>query len=88
MAYKATSTKTANAPSSSITDAFRRKGAPLFGPMNYRLMLLGLVLLVVGNMLMTGKEDIYSFTKITLAPLVISLGYLVELAAILYRPRS
>ena len=52
------------------------------------LMLLGLVLLVVGNLLMIGKEDIYSFTKITLAPLVISLGYLVELAAILYRPRS
>jgi hypothetical protein len=51
-------------------------------------MLLGLVLLVVGNLLMIGKEDIYSFTKITLAPLVISLGYLVELAAILYRPRS
>lgn len=88
MAYKATSTKTANAPSSSITDAFRRKGATLFRPMNYRLMLLGLVLLVVGNLLMIGKEDIYSFTKITLAPLVISLGYLVELAAILYRPRS
>jgi hypothetical protein len=88
MAYKATTTKTANAPSSSITDAFRRKGTPLFGPMNYRLMLLGLVLLVVGNLLMIGKEDIYSFTKITLAPLVISLGYVVELAAILYRPRS
>ncbi len=88
MAYKATTTKTANAPSSSITDAFRRKGTPLFGRMNYRLMLLGLVLLVVGNLLMIGKEDIYSFTKITLAPLVISLGYLVELAAILYRPRS
>jgi Protein of unknown function (DUF3098) len=88
MAYKTTSTKSSNAPSTSLMDAFRRKGAPLFGPMNYRLMLLGLILLVVGNLLMIGKEDIYSFTKITLAPLVITSGYLVELAAILYRPRS
>ncbi|NBW32783.1 MAG: DUF3098 domain-containing protein [Cytophagia bacterium] len=88
MAQKATLTKTPKTSASSLGEAFRRKGTPLFGPMNYRLMLLGLVLLVAGNLLMIGNEDIYSFTKITLAPLVISLGYLVELAAILYRPRS
>ena len=56
--------------------------------MNYRLMLLGLVLLVVGNVLMIGKEDIYSTTKITVAPVVIFIGYVVELVAILYRPAS
>lgn len=76
------------ASSATLREAFRRKGAPLFGAMNYRLMILGLVLLLVGNFLMIGKEDIYSFTKITLAPLVIALGYLVELVAILYRPKS
>ena len=65
-----------------------RKGQPLFGPMNYRLMLLGLVLLVVCNVLMIGKEDIYSTTKITVAPVVIFIGYVVELVAILYRPAS
>ncbi|MBM3912016.1 MAG: DUF3098 domain-containing protein [Sphingomonadales bacterium] len=69
-------------------DIFRHKGQPLFQPINYRLMLLGLVLLVAGNALMIGKEDIYSFTKITLAPIIIAAGYLVELVAILYRPRS
>jgi hypothetical protein len=37
---------------------------------------------------MIGKEDIYSFTKITLAPIIIMAGYLVELVAILYRPKS
>ena len=76
------------ASSATLREAFHRKGAPLFGAMNYRLMILGLVLLLVGNLLMIGKEDIYSFTKITLAPLVIALGYLVELVAILYRPKS
>jgi amino acid permease len=85
MATKSNSNPAAS--SASLRDAFRRKGAPLFGAMNYRLMILGLVLLLVGNLLMIGKEDIYSFTKITLAPLVIALGYLVELGAILYRPK-
>ncbi|MBM3913235.1 MAG: DUF3098 domain-containing protein [Sphingomonadales bacterium] len=69
-------------------DISQHKGQPLFQPINYRLMFLGLVLLVAGNALMIGKEDIYSFTKITLAPIIIAAGYLVELVAILYRPKS
>lgn len=72
----------------SLKDTYQRKGQPLFQPINYRLMVLGLVLLVAGNVLMIGKEDIYSFTKITLAPIIIAAGYLVELVAILYRPKS
>ncbi len=74
--------------SSGFKDTFQHKGQPLFQPINYGLMVLGLVLLVAGNALMIGKEDIYSFTKITLAPIIIAAGYLVELVAIMYRPRS
>ena len=90
MASKSTaSPKSAKAGNSSgIQDIFRRQGEPLFQAVNYRLMLLGLLLLIVGNALMIGKEDIYSFTKITLAPIIIMAGYLVELVAILYRPKS
>ena len=60
----------------------------LFGRSNYMWMLIGLALIVVGNVLMIGNEDIYSFTKITLAPIVIMLGFLVEIYAIMYRPAS
>ncbi|MFM8492919.1 MAG: DUF3098 domain-containing protein [Bacteroidota bacterium] len=60
----------------------------LFGRSNYLWMLIGLALIVVGNVLMIGKEDIYSFTKITLAPIVIMAGFLVEIYAIMHRPAS
>lgn len=60
----------------------------LFGRSNYMWMLIGLALIVVGNVLMIGNEDIYSFTKITLAPIVIMLGFLVEIYAIMHRPAS
>lgn len=90
MASKSTATpKSIKADSpSGIQDFFRRQGQPIFQAINYRLMLLGLLLLIVGNAMMIGKEDIYSFTKITLAPIIIMAGYLVELVAILYRPKS
>ncbi|MBM3935807.1 MAG: DUF3098 domain-containing protein [Sphingomonadales bacterium] len=71
-----------------LKDVFTSKAQPLFQPINYLLMVFGLLLLVAGNVLMIGKEDIYSFTKITLAPIIIAAGYLVELVAILYRPKS
>jgi len=60
----------------------------LFGRSNYIWMLIGLALIVVGNVLMIGKEDIYSFTKITLAPIIIMAGFLVEIYAIMHRPAS
>jgi hypothetical protein len=51
-------------------------------------MLIGLAFIVVGNVMMIGKEDIYSFTKITLAPIVIMAGFLVEIYAIMHRPAA
>jgi len=60
----------------------------LFGRSNYMWMLIGLTLIVAGNILMIGNEDIYSFTKITLAPIVIMAGFLVEIYAIMHRPAS
>jgi hypothetical protein len=60
----------------------------LFGRSNYLWMLIGLAFIVVGNVMMIGKEDIYSFTKITLAPIVIMAGFLVEIYAIMHRPAA
>jgi hypothetical protein len=36
---------------------------------------------------MMGQNDIYSFTKITLAPLVVVIGFAVGFVAILYKPK-
>jgi hypothetical protein len=64
----------------------------LFGKNNYRLMLIGLGLVVLGFILMSGgkmpdantwdENIIYSFTRITLAPMVILLGLGIEVYAI------
>ncbi len=63
-------------------------GKLLFGKMNYRLMLAGLALIIIGCGMMAGKEDIFSFTKITLGPILAMLGFVVEVFAIMYRPKK
>ncbi len=59
-----------------------------FGPRNYRLMGIGLVLLAVGFVtMMFGDKNNYGedFVGITLGPLLLIAGFLVEFAAILVR---
>lgn len=60
----------------------------VFGKMNYILTLVSLVVLIIGFALMTGKTDIYNSTKITVAPIVVILGFIVGLAAIFYREKG
>ena len=69
-----------------------RQQAPLFGKENYRWMLIGLVLIALGLILMSGGKskdpnvfnpsEIYSFTRITIAPILILGGFVVEIFAI------
>ena len=63
-----------------------------FSAVNYKLLALGLVLLVVGYILMSGggsddpnvfSEKIFNFRRITLAPYIILSGYGTILFAIL-----
>lgn len=55
----------------------------IFGKQNYLLMIVGVVLLVLGFTLMAGTEDIFSSTKLTVAPLLIMAGFVIELVAIM-----
>jgi hypothetical protein len=69
----------------------------LFSRDNYRIMLAGLGILIVGFLLMVGggssdpnqfhPEQIYSWRRITLAPIVIFIGFLIEIYAIMKKPR-
>lgn len=61
---------------------------------NYILMLIGAVIIVVGFMLMSGggdhtatefDESIYSVRRITIAPIVVILGFAFEIFAIMKR---
>jgi hypothetical protein len=52
-------------------------------------MIIGMALIILGFILMYGgKEDIYSFRKITLAPILVVAGFAVEVVAILRKPAS
>ena len=59
----------------------------VFGKINYQLMIASIVLLIVGFFLMSGTTDIYSFTKITIAPMVAVAGFALGFVSILIRPK-
>ena len=68
-----------------------------FGKENYRLLLIGLALIVLGFLLMIGggsddpkvfSQDIFNFRRLTLAPILILAGYVVEIFAIMKKPRD
>lgn len=70
------------------TNSEQKSGsAMLFGRENYALMLLSIVFIVVGFTLMSGTEDINSTTKITVAPVVVLLGYIIGVFAIFFRKK-
>ena len=62
-------------------------------PDNYKLMLVGLAVVFIGMLLMSGgaaedpsqfnAEELFSFRRITLAPIVIIAGFVLEAYAIL-----
>ncbi|HEY9560425.1 MAG TPA: DUF3098 domain-containing protein [Anseongella sp.] len=61
----------------------RDTGGLLFNRKNYRLMLIGLAVTILGFALMYGKTDIYDFRKTVLAPIVVLAGFAVQFFAIL-----
>ncbi len=72
-----------------------------FGKKNFKLMLIGLVLIALGFILMMGSdantrpdgtfdpnywnEDIFSVVRIRIAPLIIIIGFVVQIFAIIKR---
>jgi hypothetical protein len=57
-----------------------------FGKKNYQFMIIGLVIITIGFILMSGSEDIFSTTKMTVAPIVVVCGFAFEIYAILKKP--
>jgi hypothetical protein len=65
---------------------------------NYKILLIGLAINVVGFILMIGgatedpnvfsEEELFSSTRITIAPMLILLGYIVILYAIMKKPNN
>lgn len=70
----------------------------LFSKDNYKWMAIGGIIIILGMVLMSGGKNqdpnafdpkvVYSFTRVTLAPILIIAGLLVELYAILRKPKQ
>ena len=67
------------------------------GPENYKLLAIGFAIIIVGFLLMIGgkssspdkfSENIFSFRRITLAPIVVLAGFIFEIWAIMKKPRQ
>lgn len=59
-----------------------------FGKENYMLMAAGVVVIIIGFALMSGKEDIFSTTKLTVAPIVVVIGFVIELFAVMRKAKD
>lgn len=69
----------------------------VFERKNYKFMLIGIAVIVLGFILMTGggsddpnvfNPEIYSWRRIRLAPALILIGFGIEVYAILLNPNS
>jgi len=67
------------------------------GKENYLLLIIGFIIIVIGFVLMIGgksespnefSEEIFSFRRITLAPVLVLFGFLFEIYAIMKKPKS
>jgi hypothetical protein len=72
--------------------------AHLFDKENYKWMLLGVIVIAIGFILMAGGKsnnptifqdnDVYSFRRITVAPILIIAGFIIEIIAIMRKPQK
>ncbi|MDA3929963.1 MAG: DUF3098 domain-containing protein [Prolixibacteraceae bacterium] len=67
------------------------------GRENYKLMIIGVIVIVFGFLLMMGggsddptvfNPEVFSFRRITLAPVIVLAGFLFEIYAIMKKPKT
>ncbi len=68
-----------------------------FQKTNYILMIIGVVVLFIGYLLLSGgksedsvtfSEAIFNTRRLVVAPITLVIGFLIELFAIMYRPKG
>ncbi len=89
--------KPATVTSKGVTTQNSSEGNVLFAKENYKWMLIGLAIMALGFFLMAGgkssnpnvfaDKDVYSPMRITVAPILIIAGLLVEIFAIMKKPK-
>lgn len=79
------------------TDAAENQKVMPFGKMNYILVLIGIALIALGFILMIGggstdpdvfNEQMFNFRRLTLAPILVLAGFVVEIVAIFWKGKK
>ena len=88
--------KTTSAPS--IKESYAKPSPSIFSKDNYIWMAIGAGVITIGMFLMAGggstdpavfnKDEVYSTTRITIAPILILAGLVIEIYAIFKRPKG
>ena len=77
--------------------AVQKTGDFAFSKANYKIMFIGLGCIILGFILMIGggskdpnvfNPAIFDFQRLTLAPLLIIAGYVIEIVAIMKKPKD
>lgn len=67
------------------------------GKENYILLIIGIIIIIVGFALMVGGKanspdefnpEVFSFRRITLAPMIVLFGFIFEIWAIMKKPKT
>jgi len=60
----------------------------IFDKSNYRWLIIAIAVVIFGFILMAGTTDIYSNTKIVLAPIIVLSGFAIGFYSILKNPEA
>ena len=81
--------------SNKTTETSIKKEGFAFGKENY--LFIGVIVIIIGNLLMIGggsvdekvfDPEIFNFRRLTLAPVVILVGFIIEIFAIMRKPKG
>ena len=67
-----------------------KKNNLAFGKQNYRIMLLGIAILIIGFIVMSLDKEQFGFgiLGLTIGPIIVMIGFIVEFFAILHKPKK
>ena len=74
--------------SASVKPPVSKPAEFIFDRSNYRLLIISIAVVAFGFILMSGTTDIYSTTKIVIAPLVVLGGFAIGFFAIFKKPSA
>ncbi|HIA10722.1 MAG TPA: DUF3098 domain-containing protein [Flavobacteriales bacterium] len=80
-----------------MDNKLKQPSAFVFEKQGYIILLIGIAFIIVGFALMSGggsddpkvfNPEIFSFRRITLAPIVVMIGFGIEIYAIMRKPKN